>query len=177
MRNLFASSMDTEATFSEINMMQSDQLTIDDIDRRLLAELQQDSSRPVGVIAELVGLSSSACYRRIQRLRESKLILREAAQVDQRRSAWPLTVIVELTMERLTEPLRAAFDAKVQRLPQIMQCYSASGDADFVMLVAMASMEDYHQFSREVLIADENIKSFKSTFTIRCLKARTRLEF
>jgi Lrp/AsnC family leucine-responsive transcriptional regulator len=157
--------------------MQSDPITIDDIDRRLLAELQQDSSRPMGVIADLVGLSASACYRRIQRLRDCKLILREAAQVDQRRSAWPLTVIVELSMERLTEPLRAAFEAKVQRLPQIMQCYAASGDADFVMLIAVASVEDYHQFALEVLVADENIKSFKSTFTIRSLKARSLLEF
>jgi len=160
-----------------MNTTQSDVITIDDIDRRLLGELQQDSSRPVGEIADLVGLSSSACYRRIQRLRDSKLIQREAAQVDQRRSAWPLTVLVEITMERLNEPLRAAFEAKIQGLAQVMQCYSVSGEADFVMLVAVADMDDYLQFTHDVLIADENIKSFKSTFTIRCLKARTRLEF
>ncbi len=128
-----------------MNMTQSDLVTIDDIDRRLLDALQQDSSRPVGVIAELVGLSSSACYRRIQRLRDSKLIQREAAQVDQRRSAWPLTVVVELVMERLNEPLRAAFEAKVQGLAQVMQCYSISGEADFVMLIAVADMDDYLQ--------------------------------
>jgi Lrp/AsnC family leucine-responsive transcriptional regulator len=160
-----------------MNTTQSDVITIDDIDRRLLSELQQDSSRPVGEIADLVGLSSSACYRRIQRLRDSKLIQREAAQVDQRRSAWPLTVVVEITMERLNEPLRAAFEAKIQGLAQVMQCYSVSGEADFVMLIAVADMDDYLQFTHDVLIADENIKSFKSTFTIRCLKAKTRLEF
>lgn len=160
-----------------MNMTQSESISIDDIDRRLLSELQQDSSRPVGEIAELVGLSSSACYRRIQRLRDSKLIQREAAQVDQRRSAWPLTVVVELVMERLNEPLRAAFEAKIQGLAQVMQCYSVSGEADFVMLIAVADMDDYLQFSHDVLIADENIKSFKSIFAIRCLKAKTRLEF
>ncbi len=160
-----------------MNMTQSDVLTIDDIDRRLLSELQQDSSRPVGDIAELVGLSSSACYRRIQRLRDSKLIQREAAQVDQRRSAWPLTVLVEIVMERLNEPQRLAFETKMQRLAQVMQCYSISGEADFVALIAVADMEDYHRFACDVLIADESIKSFKSTFTLRCLKSRTQLEF
>jgi Lrp/AsnC family leucine-responsive transcriptional regulator len=80
-------------------------------------------------------------------------------------------------MERLNEPLRAAFEAKIQGLAQVMQCYSVSGEADFVMLIAVADMDDYLQFTHDVLIADENIKSFKSTFTIRCLKAKTRLEF
>jgi Lrp/AsnC family leucine-responsive transcriptional regulator len=150
---------------------------LDDIDRRLLNALQEDCSRRIAVVADLIGLSPSACYRRIQKLRDNKMILSEVALVDQRRSPWPLTVFVEVTMERLNEPVRATFEARALRLPQVMQCYAVSGDADFFLVLAVASTDDYHQFAREYLVSDETIKAFKSTFTIYGMKSKTKFEF
>jgi Lrp/AsnC family leucine-responsive transcriptional regulator len=158
-------------------MMQSSMTSIDDIDRRLLNELQQDSSRPVGEIAQRVGLSPSACYRRIQRLRDAKIILREAAVVDQRRSPWPFTVIVQIALERLNEPQRLAFETKVRGLPQVMQAYSMSGEFDFVIILALADIADYHRFATEILVEDENIKQFKSIFALQCLKSKSQFDF
>ena len=158
-------------------MKQSGSVDLDEVDRRLLNEVQRDNGRPVAVIADIVGLSASACYRRLQRLRNDGVIVREAAIVDQRRSPWPLTVIVELSMERMNEPVRAGFEAKIQRVPQILQCFSVSGDADFVLVVAAADVEDYREFARDVLISDEHIKTFRSTFALKRLKSQTLIEF
>lgn len=151
--------------------------SLDDIDRRLLNALQQDCSRQIAAVADLVGLSPSACYRRIQKLKDARVILGEVALVDQRRSPSPLTVFVEVTMERLNEPIRAAFEAKIQRLPQVMQCHAVSGPSDFFLVLALPSTEAYYEFVQEFFVADETIRAFKSTFGIYGVKSKTQLMF
>src|SRR5690348_1719054 len=98
-------------------------IELDAADYRLLELLQADARTPIATLAEIVGLSEPACYRRIQRLKREKVIEREVAVVSPRTMGWPLTMIVLVTLERERTAILDQFIRKLQGVPEIVEAW------------------------------------------------------
>jgi Lrp/AsnC family leucine-responsive transcriptional regulator len=155
----------------------SAEIALDDADRRLLNALQRDNRRSVAELAAAAGLTPQTCHRRLQRLRESGLIVREAALVDQQRSPLPLTAVIEVAMERLSATVRADFETRMRETREVLQCYAVSGPNDYILVVALADVADYSRFMQEHLASDEAVKHFKGTLSVVTVKQTTIVDF
>ena len=143
---------------------------LDDFDLRLLELLQADSQRPVPALAEAIGLSAPACYRRIRRLRETDAISREVAIVRPRTLGWPLSMIVLVTLEREGAGTVDEMMRVLQGVPEVVEAWNVTGDDDFVVRMVARDMESYDELARRLFAADERVRSFKTLVVIRQVK-------
>ena len=155
----------------------SRQRPLDAADRRLLNELQRNSRRSIAELAEAVGLTLQTCQRRLQAIRDSGLIVSEVVLVDPRLSPRPLTVIIEVTLERLNQATRRAFERKANAVPEIMQCWAVSGVADYILIAQVRDIEDYYVLVNEVFVDDDAIKSTRTAFGMGRTKFETAIDF
>jgi Lrp/AsnC family leucine-responsive transcriptional regulator len=143
---------------------------LDDLDLRILERYQHDTQIPAREIARAVGLSVAAVQRRLKRLRATGVILREVAEVVPRMVGLPVTclVAVDLDSERAADLDR--FKRKVLAMSEVQQCYYVTGQADFLLVVLVPSMEAYDAFTRRALLDDENVRSFVTMITLDRVK-------
>ena len=134
----------------------------DKFDLLILAELQQDARLPIPELAHRVGLSAPACYRRARALRESGLIEREVALVAPATMGWPITMLVLVTLERDHGRIVDEMIGVLKGEPEVMDLWYVTGEQDFVLQVAARDMASYEQFTRRVLHAREQVRSFKT---------------
>lgn len=133
----------------------------DKFDLLILAELQ-DARLPIPELAHRVGLSAPACYRRARALRESGLIEREVALVAPATMGWPITMLVLVTLERDHGRIVDEMIGVLKGEPEVMDLWYVTGEQDFVLQVAARDMASYEQFTRRVLHAREQVRSFKT---------------
>ena len=148
-------------------------VSLDIIDSRLIAELQKDNRIIVADLCDLIGLTPATCHRRLKRLRESGLIIKEAALVDPRLSARPLTVIIEITLAQN----RIAFEKKLSLLKEISMCWAVSGPVDFVAVGHFRDVEHYRAFMVAELIDNENVKRQTSAIVVDRIRFNLEMEF
>ena len=134
----------------------------DKFDLLILAELQQDARLPIPELAHRVGPSAPACYRRARALRESGLIEREVALVAPATMGWPITMLVLVTLERDHGRIVDEMIGVLKGEPEVMDLWYVTGEQDFVLQVAARDMASYEQFTRRVLHAREQVRSFKT---------------
>ena len=149
---------------------------LDHTDRRLLDILQADNQLTNLELAERAHLSPPTCLRRVRRLRDRKVIVADVSIVDPVRVGMALFVFVEVVLERQSEALQLAFEAKAAGAAEVTQCYMVSGETDFMLVVQVADMAAYHAFVRRVLTNDANIRNFRSHFAMNRSKFQTRIE-
>jgi len=145
---------------------------LDDFDRRLLDALQQDSRRTGEQLAALVGLSPAACLRRAQRLRETGIIEREIAIVAPQAVGRRLSMVVQVTLEREQPATSDEFKRQMRRAPEVMQCYNVTGVTDFVLIVSVADMEEYEEFTKR-LFFEKYVRRFETMVVIERVKFET----
>ncbi|MCL7715056.1 Lrp/AsnC family transcriptional regulator [Stenotrophomonas mori] len=143
---------------------------IDAFDRAILALLQRDNSLAQREIAEAVHLSAPAVQRRIRRLQDSGVIARNVALLDAARVGRPLTVIVEVRMVSEQRAQVAPFKRRIQEEAAVQQCYSITGDGDFLLVLAVASMDEYEAISERLFGADDNVERFRTSVALGTLK-------
>lgn len=143
---------------------------LDPFDLKLLELLQADSQRPVANLAEEVGLSAPACYRRIRRLRQSGAIVRDVAVVRPRTLGWPLSMIVLVTLEREGAPTVDEMMRVLANVPEVVEAWNVTGDHDFAVRMVARDMEGYDALVRTLFAADERVRSFKTLVVIRQVK-------
>lgn len=148
-------------------------VSLDIIDSRLIAELQKDNRISVADLCDTIGLTPATCHRRLKRLRESGLIIKEAALVDPRFSARPLTVIIEITLAQN----RIAFEKKLSLLKEISMCWAVSGPVDFVAVGHFRDIDHYREFMVAELIDNENVKRQTSAIVVDRIRFNLELEF
>ena len=139
-------------------------------DVALLEALQQDSSRSIADLAERVGMSASACHRRIKALEESGVIAGYAAQVDPRRLGLQLAAFVEITLTSQSREAMDRFEAAVQDFDDILECHLMSGAADYLLRVAATDLDQYDRIHRDCLARLPGVSSMRSSFAIRRIK-------
>jgi DNA-binding Lrp family transcriptional regulator len=144
---------------------------MDRIDARLLRELQRDSSRPIAQLADLAGLSPSACHRRIRLLEEAGLIAGYAARLDPNRLGYKLIAIVEITLTAQSREVMDRFETAVGDYDDILECHLMSGQADYFLRVAARDLEHYDRIHRECLSRLPGVSGMRSSFAIRQIKS------
>jgi Lrp/AsnC family leucine-responsive transcriptional regulator len=143
---------------------------LDDFDLKLLELLQADARRPVPDLAEAIGLSAPACYRRIRRLRETGAISREIAIVRPRTLGWPLSMILLVTLEREGARTVDEMMRVLQGVPEVVEAWNVTGDHDFAVRMVARDMESFDELARRLFAADERVRSFKTLVVIRQVK-------
>lgn len=143
---------------------------LDPFDRKLIQLLQIDAQQPVSAMAEAVGLSAPACYRRIRRLRESGVIERDIAVVRPRSVGWPLSMIVLVTLERENAHTLNEIMALFRDEPEILEAWNVTGDHDFALRIVARDMEGYDDLAQRLFAANEKIRTFKTLVVIREVK-------
>jgi Lrp/AsnC family transcriptional regulator, leucine-responsive regulatory protein len=143
---------------------------MDSIDVKLLAAVQKDARQTSDVLGRLVGLSPTACQRRLKRLRETGAIEAEVAVVSPKAVGRPVLAIVSVSLERDRADIFDRFKKAVRAAPEVMQGYSVLGETDFVLLVSARDLDDYEQFTRRFFYENSHIKGFKTTVVIDRLK-------
>lgn len=145
-------------------------IALDAFDRKLLERLQVDAQTPIPVLADEIGLSAPACYRRIRRLRDTGAINREVAVVHPRTLGWPLSMLVLITMERENARTLDEMVRMLKDVPEVIEAWNVTGDHDFVVRMLARDMESYDELVRELFAADDRVRSFKTLVVIRQVK-------
>ncbi|MFG1298388.1 Lrp/AsnC family transcriptional regulator [Xanthobacter sp. V3C-3] len=120
-------------------------------DKRILETLQEDTTLPVADLAERVGLSTSACWRRIKALEEDGLIARRVALIDRRKTNVAMTVFVGVRTSRHSMAWLDAFRKVIQDIPEIVEAYRLTGDMDYLLRLVVPSVEVYDAVYKKMI--------------------------
>ena len=145
---------------------------MDTIDRKILALLQQDASLSVAEIGSRVGLSSTPCWKRIQRLESEGVIQRRVALVDQDKLGLGVTVFVSIETGDHSHDWLARFADVVGAMPEVMEFYRMAGDVDYMLRVVVTDIQGYDFFYKR-LIAAVPLKNVTSRFAMERMKYTT----
>lgn len=146
------------------------QVTLDDFDLKILSVVQLDNQMPQRIIAERIGLSAPAVARRLQNLRETGVIARDIAVIDETVVGRPLTIVVEVTTENERLDLLDAMKERFLACPQVRQCYYVTGDMDFILIMNVRDMEEYAELTRALFFEGGNVKSFRTCVSMENVK-------
>lgn len=152
---------------------------IDDIDLKLLDQLQTDAARSNVALAEAAHVSPPTSLRRVKRLRQLGLIEREVAVLSADRLApligHGLTALVEVVMERQDAGRLDDFEARAVAEPSVQQCYRVSPGPDFMLVIHTRDMPDYLALTQRLFTSDANVRNVKAFFSVKRAKFDPRL--
>ena len=147
---------------------------LDAIDRKILMVLQDNASLSVAEIGDRVGLSSTPCWKRIQRLEADGVIQRRVALVDQNKIGLGITVFVSVESADHSEAWLKKFAEAVSAMPEVMEFYRMAGDVDYMLRVVAPDIHGYDRFYKQ-LIAAIPLKNVTSRFAMEKIKSTTAL--
>ena len=148
---------------------------LDATDKKILNILQQDNQITNLALAEKVNLSAPPCFRRVKRLRDLGVIVKDVSLVDPFKVGQNIIVFVNISLEKQREDLLAHFERKMLEEPEVMQCYFVSGDTDYIVIINVSDMQHYNDFARRVFANEANIKMFRSSFCLERVKYETHI--
>lgn len=147
---------------------------LDEKDRRILKEMQHDSSRPVAEIAEAVNLSQNACWRRIRQMEEAGIIRKHVALLDQDRMGLDITVFALVRTSDHSAEWLEKFSNGIDRIDEVMEFHRLNGTYDYLLKIVVASIADYDRVYRK-LIAAAPLHDVTSSFSMERIKSTTEL--
>ena len=150
-------------------------MTISRTDRRLLDELQRDVTQSQHELADKVGMSRSSCWRRIREFEDDGVIERQVALLNPRKLGFQIHVLLAVAMVEHTDANRDSFESHVQSLSEVTECYSVSGDRDYILQVLVRDMDAYNDFINSEILHHSAVRSASSTFALRRVKYSTSL--
>lgn len=147
---------------------------MDPRDRRILDALQADASIAVADLADQVGLSASACWRRIKSLEDEGVISRRVALIDRRRANVPMTVFVGVRTSRHSMEWLEAFRQAIADIPEIVEAYRLTGEMDYLLRLVVPSVEVYDSVYK-TLISRLDFTDVSSFISMEELKFTTAI--
>ena len=147
---------------------------LDATDRKILALLQQNAETPLADLAQAVNLSSTPCWRRIQRLREHGFITRQVALVDARKINLAVTAFVAVRTNQHNQAWFDSFRDAVRDIPEIVEFYRMSGDVDYLLRVVVPDIAAYDTVYKR-LIRSVDLSDVSTSFAMEELKFTTAL--
>lgn len=150
-------------------------MSLDTIDKRILAALQRKGRLSNTDLSEAVNLSASACHRRVQRLEKEGYIKEYVALLDARKMGVPTTVFVEITLQGQADEVLEAFEKAVARIPDVLECHLMAGSADYLLKVVAANTEDFARIHRQSLARLPGVAQMQSSFALRTVFKTTAL--
>src|SRR3990170_3537120 len=146
---------------------------MDAIDARILGRPQEDARLSNVELAQAVGLSPSPCLRRVRELERAGGIRRYVTVLDPQRVGLPVSVFVNVTLEKQVERALGVFEAAVRQRPEVVECYLMTGEADYLLRVVVADLTAYERFLMEHLTRVPGVSSIKSSFALKQVQYRT----
>ena len=143
---------------------------MDRLNTKILSELQRDSSASIGVLAERVGLSLSACHRRIKILEADGIIEGYSARLNRRRVGLELLLFIEVKLRSQENECLHAFEAAVARMPEILECHMISGDFSYLLRVAAKNTGSYERLYRERLSTLPYVTEIRTLMSLSTVK-------
>jgi Lrp/AsnC family transcriptional regulator, leucine-responsive regulatory protein len=145
-------------------------LILDDTDRHLLAELQDDAGRTLRALGEIVGLSPSAVQRRVGRYRASGLLARTSAVLDPRFSPDLVLAVCLVQVEQESRRLHEAFHRRLLAAPEVQQIFSVYGEWDYVVVLAASGMGHHNELSERLLMDAPNVRKYSTLFVLNPIR-------
>tara|TARA_Y100000766_G_scaffold282843_1_gene297033 strand:+ start:1221 stop:1706 length:486 start_codon:yes stop_codon:yes gene_type:complete len=145
------------------------------IDRRILAALQENARVTNVELAEASGLSASPCWRRVRELERTGVISRYVTLVDPSSVGLPVSVFIQVSLEKQIETALEDFERVVLERPEVMECYLMTGNADYLLRVVVADLEAYERFLMDHLTRIPTVANIRSSFALKQVKYRTAL--
>ena len=146
-------------------------------DRRILCELQRDSRTTMHELADRVGMSSSACWRRVKALESDGIIRRYTVIVDTKKAVFGLSSMVNVSLARHEQKNVDHFVREVSRHPEVLECFATTGEADFHLRVVVENMDAYNEFLDEFIFKLPGVSRVRSNIVLKEIKTDTALPF
>ena len=143
--------------------MRPDDIELDAADRELLDRVQRDARVSAEVIGADLGLSAATVQRRLKRMREAGVIVREVAQIDPKAVGMAMTFVVAVELERERADILDAFRRKANADANVQQCYYVTGEADFFLVVVARDMDDFERIAGRLFQQDANVRRFRTS--------------
>ncbi|SHI06395.1 Lrp/AsnC family transcriptional regulator [Pollutimonas bauzanensis] len=150
-------------------------VTLDELDLRILEQIQVDSSLTNQDLAGRVHASAPTCLRRVRRLVDEGVIEKQVAILNAEKVGGGLTAVIEITLDVQTAEYLDAFEASVAHEPAILQCYRVSPGPDFIVIAQVPDMPAYHAMAHRVFTSQANVRNVRSFFSIHRSKFETRI--
>ena len=147
---------------------------MDAIDRKILAVIQEDASLSVAEIGNRVGLSSTPCWKRIQRLEAEGVIIKRVALIAAEKIGLGITVFVSIETGDHSQDWLGRFAETVSGMPEVMEFYRMAGDVDYMLRVVVPDIAGYDTFYKK-LIGTVPLKNVTSRFAMEKIKSTTSL--
>ncbi len=144
--------------------------SLDQADRILLDQLQQDATTGIDALAHACGLSVASVQRRLKRLRTSGVIAREVAELDPAAVGLPMTFVIMVELERERREQLADFRARVRDEPQVQQAYYVTGDSDFALVCIARDMADFEALTHRLFFENGNVRRFRTSVVMERTK-------
>lgn len=148
---------------------------LDELDRRLLSELQFDGRITNQELSERIGLSPSPCLRRLRQLEGEGVITRYVALVDPERVGLSVTAFVRVRLDSQDDRHLEQFESAVLDFPEVMECYLMTGEADYQLRVLVGSLGEYEDFLRHRLTRIPGVAQVTTSFALRPVIYKTAL--
>jgi len=143
---------------------------MDTFDAKLLNLIQENNRLTTEQLSEAVGLSPTACQRRLKKFRENGTIARDIAIISPQAVGRRMTMIVQVSLEREQPEHLDKFKNSMLETPEVMQCYYVTGSADFILILTAKDMQDYEHFTRRFFLDNSNIRNFVTSVVMDHIK-------
>ena len=153
----------------------NEKVTLDAVDLRILAALQDDASLSNLELAAVAHTSPATCLRRVKRLVDAGVIERRVAILSPERMGASLTVFAEITLDRQGAEHLAAFESRAVADPAVQQCHRVSPGPDFILMLQVADMPAWDAVVNRLFTQDANVRNVKSFFSVRRAKFETKV--
>ena len=152
-----------------------EQIKLDAASSRILRELQRDSRQTVQELSAKVGLSVSPCWRRVKELEATGVVRRYTALVEREKVGLSACILAQVSLLRQTEGAAEQFESAMHACAEVIECYSVTGDADYVIKVVLPDVKAYDAFLHRVMFKIRDIGTLRSMVVLREVKYETAL--
>lgn len=151
------------------------QIELDEVDCRLLAELQRNARLTTSELAQKVGISQSPCWRRIRRMEESGLIAGYQARLDRRGLGYGVVAFVSISVDFQNEARSVEFVEAVRDIPEVVMCHGIAGPADFLLMVVAKDLDSYSELLQRKLHRLPGVRQAQTSFSLQEFKGLNEL--
>ena len=143
---------------------------MDEIDRKILRLLQDNCRLSIANIGDKVGLSASACHRRISLLEKDGVIENYTARLNGEKLGYNMTFYVEVSLESQSDAVLSAFEKAALGRPEVLECYLTTGEADYLIKVAAPDTKSYERIYKRTIAALPHVSRIQSSLVMKTVK-------
>lgn len=148
---------------------------LDQVDRKLLLAIQRDCQRSVQELGQEVGLSASACHRRLKALEAEGLVLAYRAWLNAEQLGFTMQFFIEVSLSSQSEDAFVAFEKAVRNVPEVLECHLMAGKFDYILRVVVRDHSEFEQLHRRLIAKLPGVAQVHSNMSIRTVKTRSGL--